>query len=198
MKKRTRRRLGAWTRTPLAVGSGIVTVVGFVATVAFAIFGSNARSWAWLAFLVTVMAIAAVYFALIRDAAGDPTFFQPFTFDDLTARQRDETIARLAQGDSATPEFASVAPAPDELSVVLDQLAFDRVSYISGGSGAGKSTLAYHAARELTSSGYTPYELCGPVLEGFPLQYIRDALIAQVDRLRGNARLIIVDDAQTS
>lgn len=70
----------------------------------------------------------AVYFALVRDAAGDPTFFQPLTFDDLTARQRDETIARLAQGDSATPEFASVAPAPDELSVVLDQLAFDRVS----------------------------------------------------------------------
>jgi hypothetical protein len=196
MKNRTRRRLGAWTRTPLAVGSGILTIAGFVATVSFAIFGGSARSWVWLALTATVAATVAVRFALVRDASGDPTFFLRLTFDDLTARQRDETITRLAQGGSATPEFASVAPAPDELSVVLDQLAFDRVSYISGGSGEGKSTLAYHAARELSSFGYTTYELCGPVLEGFSREYIREKILPQVDRLRGKARLIVVDDAQ--
>jgi len=141
------------------------------------------------------VAAVIVRLALVRDAAGQPAFFLPLVFDDLTSSQSDETIVELAQGGSATPEFASVAPVPDELAYVLDQLAFDRVSYISGGSGEGKSTLAYHAARELSCSGYTTYELCGPVLEGFSREYIRDKLLAQADNLQGKARLILVDDA---
>ena len=195
MKQRTRRRLGAWTRTPLAAGGGVVSIAGFLATVVFSIFGGNARPWAWLLFITAVVAAVIVRLALVRDAAGQPAFFLPLVFDDLTSSQSDETIVELAQGGSATPEFASVAPVPDELAYVLDQLAFDRVSYISGGSGEGKSTLAYHAARELSCSGYTTYELCGPVLEGFSREYIRDKLLAQADNLQGKARLILVDDA---
>ena len=196
VKNRTRRRLGAWTRTPLGVGSGVVTVVGFIATVVFAIFGGNARFWAWVALIATLLAIVAVRLAIARDVARDPTFFLPLTFDDLTARQRDETVVRLAQGESATPEFAMIAPAPDELSAMLDQLVRSRVSYLSGGPGEGKSTLAYHSARELSSFGFAVYELFGPALDGFSREYIRDKLLAQADRLRGKARLIIVDDAQ--
>src|SRR5580700_41013 len=92
VKNRTRRRLGAWTRTPLAVSSGVLTVVGFIATVVFAIFGGNARSWAWAAFVATLLAIGTVRLAIVRDVAGDPTFFLPLNFDDLTARQRDEMV----------------------------------------------------------------------------------------------------------
>ena len=79
---------------------------------------------------------------------------------------------------------------------MLDQLGGSRISYLSGGPGEGKSTLAYHSARELSGVGYAVYELVGSALDGFSREYIRDELLAQADRLRGRARLIIVDDAQ--
>ena len=88
-----------------------------------------------------------------------------------------------------------VAPAPDELSIVLDHLAFEQAAYITGGPGEGKSTLAFHAAREFFETGYNVYQLSVLSLNGYSREYLRDQLLAETDQLHGNARLIIVDDA---
>ena len=171
MKQRTRRRIGAWTRTPLAVIGGILTIVGFITPGVIALFGSNARSWTLLVIIAILLSSIGVYLVRKRDAAAELAFFRHLTFQELTDDQRKEIVVRLAQGGSATPEFSMVAPAPDELSIVLDHLAFEQAAYITGGPGEGKSTLAFHAAREFFETGYNVYQLSVLSLNGYSREF---------------------------
>jgi hypothetical protein len=195
MKNRTRRRLGAWARTPLMVSSGIAGIFGLISAVLIGIYGSNVRTWVLVGVFALIGAIAAVRIALVRDVAAEPEFFSSITFDHMTDELYDEVLTQIARGDSATPQFAAIAPSPDELKIVLDQLASNRVSYISGSPGDGKSTLAYQAAFNLYPEGYSAYELVPSAANGFSREYLRDKLLAQADALPGEFRLIIVDDS---
>ena len=195
VKKRTLRRLGVWSRNPLTVASGLFTIVGFFATVAIGIFGGNYRTWIFAAIATTLLAVLMAYLAIRRDAAAAREYFIKLSFDELAAEHLNDLMTSIIQGESAIPAFAQIAPAPDELDIILDQLAFTRIARITGGPGEGKSTLAYHAAYAMADVGYVAYSLSGSSLDGLSREYMRDTLLTQTDCLKGKARLLIVDDA---
>ena len=195
VKNRTRRRLGVWMRNPLAVGSGVLTIAGSAVSILVGVIRENETTAITIGIATFAAAGILTRIAIRRDSASQNKYFSRVLSLDVEAGHAQEILAAIAQGVSATPEFSAVAPEPDELKVVLDELVFRQVAYITGGPGEGKSTLAYQAARALADDGYTVYRLTGSFLVDQSREYMRDTLLAQADSLRGAARLIIVDDA---
>lgn len=181
-------------RTAGEIAAVVCGIVGLIIEFLIKAFESPS-AWPWVA--LTALGVIAVTIVLYRAiSTGQTPFFEPISFGEL----RDSTVIGALHGllnyEKARPDFVHAAPQNKEVDVLLKLLTRSGFATLHGGPGEGKSMTAYHVACRLHSEkGYSPYKLRLDLLAGRFSEFSSQVL-EQIDRLKGERKIIIVDDAQ--
>ncbi|GAA5522203.1 hypothetical protein LQ318_10645 [Aliifodinibius salicampi] len=122
-----------------------------------------------------------------------------------------DTVKGILNSEKAQPQFVHVAPIPDEFKKGKINLATNGYCQIIGKPGEGKSLLAYHLAYRFRPMTFPPNLInrANRVVFQLTTKFFQESLdedreerlieevLFELDKLPGNIKIIIVDDAHT-